>query len=156
MLRSFLYPAFVPGRGAVGLLILRVVTGAAFILHGWGKVQNATGWMTAVGFPNPPPGPVQALAAFAEFGGGIALILGLLTPLAALLIAGTMVGALTLVHLHDPFVASGKGPSQEPAAVYLAIMLLLLTVGPGALSLDAALFGSRQPAGSGPGYPPVP
>jgi hypothetical protein len=35
----------VTGRGAAGLPIVRFVTGAAFILHGWPKIQNAFGWM---------------------------------------------------------------------------------------------------------------
>lgn len=141
-----IYPGFVGGRGALGLLVLRVVTGAAFIQHGWPKIQNAFHWMDQ--FPNPPPAYLQSLAALAEFGGGIALIFGLLTPLACLGIIGTMVGALSMVHIPrgDPFVASKPGdPSYEPAAVYLAIVITLLLVGPGLLSLDALLFGRKSP-----------
>ena len=40
MLQS-VYPTFVRGRGAVGLLILRLVVGAAFVLHGWYKITAA-------------------------------------------------------------------------------------------------------------------
>jgi putative oxidoreductase len=135
------YPNFVTGRGALGLFVLRVVTGAAFILHGWPKIQNAFHWMDE--FPNPPPGFLQALAALSEFGGGIALILGLFTPLFSLGIACTMAVAITTVHLPhgDPFVGKPGGPSFEPAAVYLAITIMLILVGPGLLSLDALLFG---------------
>jgi putative oxidoreductase len=43
----------------------------------------------------------------------------------------------------DPFVAVGGGGSYELAALYLCIALLLLTIGPGRLSLDRALFGRR-------------
>lgn len=145
-----IYPPFVRGPGAIGLLILRLVMGTAFILHGWPKIQNATVWMG----PDGPPGAVQAFAAVSEFGGGIALILGLLTPLAALGIAGTMVGALAMVHLRlgHAFVAGAPGePSFELALGYLANALMLLTVGPGGFSLDALLFGrstSQTPGGS--------
>jgi putative oxidoreductase len=141
-----LFPTFVTGRGAVGLLILRLVTGAAFILHGWPKIQNPFGWIDQPDAPSPVPGFLQALAALSEFGGGLALILGLLTPLAALGIACTMVGALAMVHLPhgDPFVGASGKPSFELALGYLANVILFLLMGPGVLSLDWLLFGSRR------------
>jgi uncharacterized membrane protein YphA (DoxX/SURF4 family) len=69
------FPPFVSGIGAFGLLVLRIVTGLAFTMHGWGKIQSPGGpfhWMDQM--PDAPPGPIQALAVLAEFGGGIALI----------------------------------------------------------------------------------
>ena len=149
-MRRVFYPDWLGGRAAVGLLLLRVVMGTAFVFHGWSKIQNPLHWMDMKG-DSGVPGALQALAALSEFGGGIALVLGLLTPLAALGIAGTMGGAIGLVHLrmHHPFVASSPGPSYELAAVYLAAAILLLLVGPGKLSLDALLFGSpSQGAGN--------
>jgi len=145
-----IFPPFIGGVGSLGLLVLRIVTGAAFVMHGWGKLQSPAGpfhWMDQM--PDAPPGAIQALAVVAEFGGGIALIVGLLTPLFAFLIAGTMVVALTKVHLPSghPFVSTG-GPSCEPAAGYLAQMVLFLLVGPGKLSVDALLFGKRKAASS--------
>src|SRR5262249_55734082 len=98
------FPNFVRGGGAFGLLVVRLVVGTAFALHGWPKIYGPLHWMEKM--PSPPPAAMQALAAVSEFGGGIALILGLLTPLAALGIAGTMIGALAMVHLPQghPFV----------------------------------------------------
>ena len=141
-----LIPIFVTGRGAVGLLLLRLVTGAAFILHGWPKIQNPFGWMNRPEVSSQVPGVLQALAAFSEFGGGAALILGLLTPLAAVGIACTMVGALTMVHLPQghPFVGTRGEPSFELSLGYLATAILMLLIGPGALSLDSLLFGSKR------------
>lgn len=46
--------------------------GVAFVLHGWPKIQNPMGWMNAMGMQS-VPSFLQALAALAEFGGGIAL-----------------------------------------------------------------------------------
>lgn len=126
----------VGGKGGFALLILRLVAGPAFILHGWPKFQHAFSWM---GADATVPGVLQALAALSEFGGGIALLLGLLTRLAALGIACTMLTAIFMVHLPrgDAFV--GKGGSYELAAVYLAIMLVFLLRGAGQFSLDAKM-----------------
>jgi putative oxidoreductase len=142
-MRRVLYREGTDTAGSVGLLILRLTVGAAFLFHGWPKIQNPTGWMPAEA---PVPGALQALAAVSEFGGGIALILGLLTPLACLGLACTMGFAIAMVHLKSghPFVAvKPGGPSFELAAVYLACVILLLLIGPGRLSLDRILFGPR-------------
>lgn len=140
------FPVFLSGWGAAALLLVRVVMGVAFILHGWPKIQNPTTWMNAMGGEG-IPSFLQALAALAEFGGGIALVLGLLTPLAALGILCQMLGALFLVHFPrgDPFVTGG-GPNYELPLIYLVLAILLIVVGPGRWSLDALLFGRNRVA----------
>ncbi len=79
---------FIGGRVAFSFLLLRLFAGSALMMHGWGKIQAPFNWMDKM--PNHPPAILQALAALSEFGGGLALILGLLTPLACLGIACTM------------------------------------------------------------------
>jgi len=117
------------------LLVLRLVAGAAFIKHGLPKIQNPFGWM---GSESGMPGVLQALAAISEFGGGIAWMLGALTPLASLGILSTMaVAAAKHIGRGDPFV--GRGGSYELALVYLCIALLLIVAGPGRYSIDAWL-----------------
>jgi putative oxidoreductase len=93
-----------------------------------------------------PPGFLQAAAAACELGGGALLVLGLFTRIAAVLLAGVMVGALALHHIPhgDPFV-NPKGPSFELAAAYLAVAVLFLAAGPGRFSLDALFFGRAAP-----------
>lgn len=143
-MRHLLYCDTVGWLGSVGFLSLRLVMGVAFVLHGWPKIQAPFSWM---GPEAPMPGILLALAALAEFGGGLALIIGLLTRLASVGIACVMVVAIGLVHVPqgDPFVGHG-GPSWELAAVYLACAIVFLLLGPGRLSLDAVFFGrSRQP-----------
>ncbi len=137
-----MYRNFIKGRGALGLLLVRLVVGLAFMFHGWSKIQQPFDWMGATARV---PGFLQALAAVSEFGGGLALVLGLLTPLVYLGLMATMVGALVVVHLPagHPFVA--KGASYELALVYLTVNLLVLLIGPGVLSLDAMLFKNRRP-----------
>jgi putative oxidoreductase len=127
----------------LALLLIRLVGGVGLMLHGWTKIQNPFGWMGPDGFA---PGFLQALAALSEFGGGLAWVLGLLVPLSSLGIAATMAVA---VWYHaalrgDPFVAVGGNPSYELAAVYLCVALLLAAVGPGRMSSDRFLFGSRR------------
>src|SRR5687767_250152 len=94
-------PLRLPARVSAGLLVLRVVAGLAFMFHGYGKIQNPFGWMG----PNATiPGIFQALAAISEFGGGLAWILGLVTPLASFGLACTMTVAVWThaVVMHDP------------------------------------------------------
>ena len=135
-----LYWSTADTRTSTGLLLLRLVAGLGFIFHGWGKIQAPFSWM---GPDAPVPGFLQFLAAISEFGGGILWILGLLTPLASLGIAFTMLGALFMVHIPngDPFVGQG---SFELPLVYLMVAALFLLAGPGRFSLDAQLFGAKR------------
>lgn len=126
----------------LALLLLRVLVGVAFILHGWGKIQAPMSWM---GPESPVPGIFQALGAIAEFGGGICLILGLLTSLVSFGLMITMIVA-TLMHavvLGDPFVSKGGG-SYELASVYALISFLFLVAGPGLCALDSKIFGTKK------------
>lgn len=124
------------------LLVMRLVVGAAFMLHGWGKIQAPMSWM---GPGAPVPGVLQALAAISEFGGGLALILGLLTRLGSLGIFFTMLVAVAthMFVMHDPFVNPTGGGAFELPAAYLTIALLFVMNGPGKFSLDKMIFGAR-------------
>jgi putative oxidoreductase len=141
---KFLKAPDLSARASAGLLLLRVVAGAAFMLHGYGKIRNPFGWM---GADASVPGIFQALAALSEFGGGLAWILGLLTPVASFGLACTMAVA-TALHAFvfgDPFVAQAEGGSFEPALGYLAVAVLLMLAGPGRFSLDRLIFGEQAP-----------
>jgi putative oxidoreductase len=130
-------------RGSIAVLLLRLVTGVAFVFHGWGKIQNPMHWMDMA--PGHPPGFLQALAAVAEFGGGIGLVLGLLTPLCCTGIACTMAVAIyTHISKGDPFVSKGAS-SYELAAVFLTIAVAIALIGPGRYSVDQRLLGRRIP-----------
>lgn len=136
----------VPGNASqadAALLLVRLVGGSAFVFHGWGKIQNPFQWM---GPDASVPGILQALAALSEFGGGLAWILGLLTPLASLGIACTMAVAVFkhAVSWGHPFVATGGGPAYELALVYFSVSMVLIALGPGRLSLDRRIFGPRS------------
>lgn len=143
--KFFLQPLPQTSAASTALLVLRLIVGAAFVLHGAGKIVNPFGWM---GPEATIPGFFQLLAALSEFGGGIAWILGLLTPLAALGIGCTMTVAVYthLIVRGDPFVNPTGGPGYELALVFWGVALLLLLLGPGRFSLDRAIFGERKDA----------
>ncbi|MBM3270885.1 MAG: DoxX family protein [Candidatus Sericytochromatia bacterium] len=128
------------------LLALRLFAGVGLMLHGRSKIQNPFGWM---GPEAVTPGVFQALAAVAEFFGGLAWVLGLLTPIASLGVLCTMLVAIA-THLGrgDPFV--GKG-GWELASLYATIAVLFGAGGPGRFSVDAWL--GRAVRGSEPGAP---
>lgn len=129
-------------RASFGLLALRLVAGLAFIYHGHSKIQNPFDWMG----PNSDMlGILQALAAVAEFGGGLAWMIGLLMPLASFGLLCTM-GVAVWTHVKvigDPFVSTKGGGSWELAGVYLCVAVLLIAAGPGRFSADRVLFGEK-------------
>ena len=124
----------------VALLLLRVFAGVAFVLHGWGKVADVSGFAAEQGVPV----VLGAAAAYVQFIGGLLLVVGLLTPLAAFGIGVTMVVAVVmLVRAGESFINPG-GHSWESAALYAVLMLCLMMLGAGRYSLDAMLF-TRDP-----------
>jgi putative oxidoreductase len=126
------------------LLILRLIVGIAFFIHGTGKIHTPFNWMPTQMLA--VPAVFQFLAAIAEFAGGIALILGILTPLACFGILATM-SVATYMHMmirHDPFVNLSGGMSYEPALVYWGIAILFIAMGPGKYSLDHLIFKSTK------------
>ncbi len=90
------------------------------------------------------PAPLAGLAFLTEFLGGIALLAGLLTRWAALLLAGEMVVAALKVHLYNGFFmnwnnAPNAGHGIEYNLALLGATVALVVTGGGRLSLDAAL-----------------
>lgn len=126
------------------LVVIRLLVGGAFMFVGFGKIQNGFHWM---GPDSAVPGFLQFLAAFSEFGGGLALILGLLTRFAMLGLASTMIGAIIFhVTNGDPYINPTGGASYNLATLYLLFALLFLINGPGRFSLDRKIFGVRSKA----------
>ena len=142
-IKNILKPVNHSAFTSVSLLLLRIVAGSAFMFHGWRKIQSPLSWM---GPDSEIPAFFQFLAALSEFGGGMAWILGLLTPVASFGIGCTMIVA---THMHmivrkDPFVSSSGGPSYELALVFFSISIILMALGPGRFSFDRFLFGKRE------------
>jgi len=127
---------------ALGLLVLRVGIGIAFVIHGFPKVfmGGAVGLSKGLAATGIPGGVVAAyLAGSAEFFGGIALILGILTRPTTAVLAFTMLVAL-IFHLNkgDKFIAYSH--AVESGILFLS----LLITGPGKFSLDYLLWGEKS------------
>lgn len=122
-------------------LALRVPAGITFAAHGAQKLfgwfggygLEGTGqWMASIGLE--PGYGMALLAGSAEFFGGLALILGLLTRPAAIALSVTMLVAIVTAHLSNGLFMSNNG--YEFGLALLAISVALAVQGAGALSVD--------------------
>ena len=132
----------------VALTMLRVVLGVVFFAHG---AQKMLGWFGGYGFHGTMgaftqmgmPAALAFLIICTEFFGGLGLIVGLLTRIAALGVGGLMVGAIFMVHLANGFfmnwMGTQKGEGFEYHLLALAMAGALLLRGAGAFSLDRTL-----------------
>ena len=131
------------------IAIVRIVLGVVFFAHG---AQKTLGWFGGAGLQSTVrvfrehlriPAPLALLAVAAEFLGGLGLIVGLLSRVAALGIAVVMCVALFAVHRKFGFFMNWYGEKQGHGVEYHVLVLALATVvifkGGGALSLDQAL-----------------
>ncbi|MEA2451904.1 MAG: putative oxidoreductase [Actinomycetota bacterium] len=134
----------------IGLLLLRLVIGGTLAAHGAQKlfgwfggfgIAGTGGWLESMGFR---PGKLHAaITGLSEFGGGLLLALGLLTPLGAAAIAGVMLVAILTVHLPNGFI--GNGGYEFNTVLAIGAIALAFT-GPGDISLDNA-FGFNLDGG---------
>ena len=129
--------------------ILRVALGVVFFAHG---AQKMLGWFGGYGFSGTMgfftgamhiPAPLAFLAIAAEFFGGLGLILGFLTRIAAFGIAVNMLVAIAAVHGAFGFFmnwsGAQKGEGFEYHLLVLALTAFLMIRGAGAFSVDRAL-----------------
>jgi putative oxidoreductase len=125
----------VQGGGAAAVALARVAAGVVFVVFGIGKFsQHATevDSFRTYGLPS-PDAFVYAVGAL-EIVGGLMLIAGLLTRLAALALAGDMVGAIVVSGIKER-----EAISLTLAPALLVTMVVLLWTGAGARSADARL-----------------
>lgn len=124
--------------------ILRVVVGVIMTVHGWQKMQDVTAWagnLAQMGIPLPELSAYLSIAG--EFLGGLGLILGLFTPLAAFGVAATMAVAIYTVHLFDvngsfKGLLAQNGGFEYPLTLF-AVAVFFMANGGGPFSLDALL-----------------
>jgi putative oxidoreductase len=132
------------------ITIVRIVLGVVFFAHG---AQKALGWFGGAGLQSTVrvfreqlriPAPLALLSVAAEFLGGLGLIVGLLSRIAALGIAVVMIVALVAVHGKFGFFMNWYGEKQGHGIEYhilvLALALAVMVKGAGAFSLDQVLY----------------
>jgi putative oxidoreductase len=128
----------------IGLLLLRLTTGLTLAAHG---AQKLFGWFGGPGLGSIAqffevlgfaPGRRHALmAGLVEIGGGLLLVVGLVTPFAAATIVSVMLVGAVSVHVKNGFFAQNGG--YEYALLLGVAASTLAFTGPGSLSLDALL-----------------
>jgi putative oxidoreductase len=129
-------------------LLLRLGIGLTFFFAGLSKVLGGTdrvaGFFGSLGIPL--PGLMGPFIAYLELIGGLALIVGVLTRVFSLLLAGDMLVALLLVGgpkaLQAPNLAAGFTDARVEWLLLLGSLALAL-LGAGLLSVDAALLNDR-------------
>lgn len=131
-------------KAGLAALILRVPVGLILAAHGaqklfgWfdgGGLEGTGQWLSSIGLE---PGYLMALlAGGAEFFGGLALLLGLLTRPAAIAAAFTMLVAIFTVHIGNGLFMDNNG--YEYALTLLVALVALAIQGGGHLSVDNAL-----------------
>jgi len=127
------------------LLVGRILLGVVLIAHGWQKIaQFGIGGVTAsfekMGVPLPAVSAV--FSAVVELAGGIALLAGAGTVVAAALVVLDMLGAFLLVHIGNGVFVTDNG--FELVWVIAATALVLAAAGPGRFSVDHVILGRRR------------
>ena len=126
------------GLGDFILLAARVLGGYYFLVAGWGKVMNVSGF-AASQMANGVPAVFAYMAPFAEFLGGLALIIGFATRYAALGLFIFTATATYLAHLFWTYPEAQQAMQRGQFMKNITIMggqLALFIAGPGRISLD--------------------
>ncbi|HWE04118.1 MAG TPA: DoxX family protein [Tepidisphaeraceae bacterium] len=130
------------GAERVGIMLVRLMVGVAFAVHGYQKwfIWHPAGTVAGFGHMGFPPAAAYT-AMTAELVCGVLLILGLFTRFAAIPIVITMIVAIVKVHLHNGFFVSNMG--YEYALTLGVAALALVLAGPGTLAVDDLIAGKR-------------
>jgi putative oxidoreductase len=127
--------------------VARVFCGLVFIMHGYPKIMNLAGTSMFFSENFGVPGWLAIPIAILEFFGGILLVAGFATRIVSALFIFEMIGAMLFVHLPHGWDVFRGGFEFNLALVILLLTVVLL--GPGPLSVDAAILRRR-----GAGYAP--
>jgi putative oxidoreductase len=131
-------------KNEVGPLILRVVLGITFFIHGFvkfqGGIENQVGWFSSIGLP----GFLAYVVAIIELVGGFALFVGLGTKVISALLAILMIGATVKVKLALGFLGNGQMAGYELDLALLAMAAYLAINGSKLLSLNQLISQNKS------------
>ncbi|QCJ41241.1 DoxX family protein [Bacillus sp. S3] len=123
----------------VGVVVLRVILGVIFFIHGLvkfqGGIENIAGWFSSIGIP----GFMAYVVGGIEVIGGIALIIGFGTRIVSALFVILMIGAIIKVKLAVGFLGNGEMAGYELDLAFLAMALFLAINGSKQFSVDKFL-----------------
>lgn len=118
----------------LGLLLIRIALGVAFVAHGWAKITHIDmfhGFFASIGLSSIV---WLYLAAYGEFLGGLALIFGVFTRYASVVLTIIMIVAISFVHIKNGYNLQG---GYEYQSVLLLVSIALGLTGAGRYSVDA-------------------
>jgi putative oxidoreductase len=131
-------------RTDIALLLVRAVVGVSFLLHGLDKLGDLSGTEGNFdGLGIPAPAIMAPFVAVLETVGGIALLLGVLSPVFALMLVGNMVVAGLTAHVGNGFFVADGG--FELVLLLGAASAAIVFAGAGRFSVDHALRLGRLP-----------
>ncbi len=134
----------------MGISLLRAIAGFVFFMHGWQKlvdigIDGTEFYFEMLGIPLPELAAV--VVTLVELVGGAALIVGVLTRIAAALLAIDMLVATLVVNLENGFFVVNNG--FELTLLLLTIMAVLMMTGPGAFAGDNLFLQRARTIGGG-------
>lgn len=142
MIRRLLAPLVLPPAARWFPLAARIFVGIVFISHGDGKIEDPAAWAGRLIENRGVPAPFAWTSAFVESVGGVLLLAGAVTRIAAALLICQMIGAIALVHWPNGLFGEG-GFEYNLGLIVLAAGLVVFGAGP--LSVDGAVARTIRP-----------
>jgi putative oxidoreductase len=140
-----------------GLLPLRLVIGFGFLAHGWAKWSRGPAGFARLlqQLGTPLPVPTAWTVTMLEISGGLALLVGAFVAVVSVPLIVTMLVAMFTVHVRYGFSSINTigltpagpvfgPPGYEINLLYIAGLLALAVLGPGAFSLDAVFWADKR------------
>ena len=130
----------------LALLLVRLALGAIMVAHGYHKVfgglHHHAQMVASLGLP----AWLGYVSAFTEFLGGLLILVGLFTRVAALGVCLDLFVAIWKVHLHNGLIGSPDRPGYEFALAAFALAFAIIFFGGGPIAMDHILRGGGRGA----------
>jgi putative oxidoreductase len=128
----------------LALLVMRLTVGLIMVAHGYHKVFGGLHHHAQVVAGLGLPAWLGYVSSFTEFLGGLLLLAGFFTRVAALFVCGDLFVAIWKVHLHNGLIGAPDRPGYELALAVAALAFGLIFLGGGPIALDHVLRGGSS------------